>query len=102
MRVLQPRGNLNLFQEPLGAQEGSQAWEQHFECDSPVVLLVVGEIDRRHAAASEDVPQRIAVGERGLEFGGNLHAMQLRPLWLPRGGRRTHLPSAPSRRSPGS
>ncbi len=95
VRVLQPRGNLNLFQETLSAQEGRQAREQHFECDGAVVLLVVGEVHRRHPAASQDAPQRVAVGERGLEFGGNLHAMQLRPLWLPRGGRRTHLPSAP-------
>ncbi len=91
-----PRRDLNLFEEALGTEERRETGEQHFERDGPVMLLIVGEVHRRHAAASEHATQRVAVGDGGFEIGGNLHATQLRPLWLRRRGRRrTPLPTAP-------
>ena len=50
---LQPRGELDLAQEPLGAQRRGELGAEHLERDLAVVLEVVREVDGRHAAAAE-------------------------------------------------
>ncbi len=42
---------------------------QHLDGDFAMVLQVLGEVDRRHAAAAEFTLDRVAVGKRGLQSG---------------------------------
>ena len=63
VRVLQPGGQLDLAQEPLGAERGGELGVEHLERDRAVVPEVLGEVDRRHAAAPELALERVAVGE---------------------------------------
>ena len=53
MRVSQVGCGLDLSQEPLGTDHRSQLGLQHLERDVPVVLQVLGEIDRRHATFTQ-------------------------------------------------
>ncbi len=53
MRMLEVRRRLDLGQEPLGSDDGSQLRLQDLERDLPLVLDVVREIDRRHPALTE-------------------------------------------------
>ena len=64
--MLQPRRELDLAQEPLGAQAVGQLGAQHLERDRPVVPEVPGEVDRRHPAAAELALERVAAGQCGL------------------------------------
>jgi hypothetical protein len=65
--MLQPRGELDLSKEALGPERHCQFGVQDLERDRPVVLQVLGEEHRGHAAAPELALKRIAVGERGLQ-----------------------------------
>ncbi len=51
--MLQPGGELDLAEEALGAERGGQLGVEHLERDRAVVLQVLGEEDRGHAAAPE-------------------------------------------------
>ena len=51
--MVEAGGNRDLAQEPLRAQRGRDLGPQHLQRDGPIVLLIVGEIHRRHAAAAE-------------------------------------------------
>ena len=53
MRVLQVGGELDLGQEPLGADDRGELGPQHLERHLAVVPEVVGEVDRRHAARAD-------------------------------------------------
>ena len=63
VRVLQPCGQLDLAQEPLGAERGRQLRVQHLERHRAVVAEVGREIDRGHAAAAELALERVSVGQ---------------------------------------
>jgi hypothetical protein len=65
--VLQVGGDLDLVQEPLGAEDGRKLRVENLDGDLAIVLQVVGEVDRRHAAAAELALDAIAVGQSGLQ-----------------------------------
>ncbi len=65
--MLQVGGDLDLFEEPLGAEDGCEFGPQHFHRHLAVVLQVLGEIDRGHAARAEFFLDGVAVGEGGFE-----------------------------------
>ena len=67
VRMIQPGGDLDLSQKPLGPEHRCQLGPEHLDGHGAVVLQVVGEIDRRHAAAAELVREGVAAGERGVE-----------------------------------
>ena len=71
--MLQRRGRPDLLHEPLGAEHGGELRLQHLDRDLAIVLQVLGEIDRRHAALAELALDAVAIGEgvlqRALMFG---------------------------------
>ena len=67
VRVLEVGGELDLGQEPLGADHGGELGTQHLERDLAVVPQVLGEVHRRHAAGADLALDAVAVGEGGLE-----------------------------------
>ena len=62
--MLQPGRELDLALEPLGAQDRRQLGMQHLQGDRPVVLQVVGQVDRGHAPAPELSLERIENDDR--------------------------------------
>ena len=69
VRVLEPGGEPNLGEEPLGAERPSELGVQDLEGDGAVVAEVVRAVDRRHAAAAELGVETVAAGE-GLRESG--------------------------------
>ena len=67
--MLQVRGGPDFGEEPLGADHRGQLGAQHLERDLAVVLEVVRQVDRRHAALAQLPLEAVAVGERGGECG---------------------------------
>ena len=63
--MLEVGGDLDLGQEPLGAEHGGQLGAQHLERDLAVVPQVVREVDGGHAARAELALDAVAVGEGG-------------------------------------
>ena len=61
--MLQVGGGLDLAQESLGADHGGELGAQHLDRDLAVVLEVVGEVDRGHAARAELALDAVAVGQ---------------------------------------
>ncbi len=61
--MVEPRGNLDLAQEPLGTQRLRQLGAQHFERDTAVVLHVGREVHRGHAAGTEFARDRVSTGQ---------------------------------------
>src|SRR2546429_3504873 len=61
--VLQPGRNLDLAQEPLGAEGRRQLRVQDLDRHRPVVLQIVGQEHGGHAAASQLPLHRVAVSE---------------------------------------
>jgi hypothetical protein len=51
--MLQLRGNLDLPKESRATHRSGEILAQHLHRDLTVVLLILGEIDRRHAAAAD-------------------------------------------------
>ena len=81
--VLQAGAEPDLTEEALRAQGGGELGAHDLERDRPVVLQVVGQPDRGHAAAAELALERIAVGQGGLEpFHGV--GQPASPGWRPR------------------
>ena len=70
--MLEPGGELNLVLEPLGAERGSELGVEHLERDRSLVLDVAGEIDRRHAPASELALEHVAVAQASSQRGGQV------------------------------
>jgi hypothetical protein len=70
--VLQIGGDLDLGQEPLGADDGGKLRLEHFDGDLPVVLQVMCEVHRRHAARPQLSLDAVPIGERGGETVGNV------------------------------
>jgi hypothetical protein len=61
--VLQLRRQLDLAQESIGAEGGREVGAQHLDRHLPVVLEVLREIHRPHAAASQLPLQAVAVAK---------------------------------------
>ncbi len=67
--MLEPRGELDLALEAVGADRGGQLGVQHLQGDGAVVADVADEVDGGHAAAAELALDGVAVCQRGLERG---------------------------------
>ena len=65
MRMGEPRGNRDLAQKPLGADRGRDLGPQHLDRDLAAVPEVFGDVHRRHAAATQDPLDPVAVAEGG-------------------------------------
>ena len=68
VRVVQVRGDPNLAEEPLDAQQGGEVWSQHLQRDVAVVLQVARDIDRGHPADASLALYRVLFSERGREL----------------------------------
>ena len=67
VRMLQIRRGLDLGQKPLGADDGGELGAQDLDRDLAVVLQILGEVHRGHAARAELPLDAVAVGEGGGE-----------------------------------
>ena len=67
--VLQVGGDPDLGQEPLGAEDRGEFGPQHLERDLPLVLQILGQVDRGHPAGAEFPLDPVAVGEGRGELG---------------------------------
>ena len=67
VRVLQVGRELDLGQEPLGADHGGELGPEDLERDAPVVADVLGEVDGGHAAGAGFAVEAVAVRQGGLE-----------------------------------
>ena len=67
MRVLQTCGGADLAQEPFAAKRRAQVGMQHLDRDIALVLEVVREIHRRHAAGAKFALDAVPVRERHTE-----------------------------------
>ena len=70
--MLKLRGDADLALESVRAENGAQLGTQHLDRDLTVVLEVPGQVDGRHAAAAELPIEGVAVGDRGLQAGGDV------------------------------
>ncbi len=70
--MLEVGGGLDLLYEPLGSQHCGEFGTQDFDGDLAVVLQIVGQIHRRHAAFAQVAFDFVAVGEGSRELGGDL------------------------------
>ncbi len=61
--MLQPGGEADLAEEALGAEGGGELGMEDLERDGAVEPDVLGQVDRRHAAAAELALERIALPE---------------------------------------
>jgi hypothetical protein len=53
VRVVEPRGNLDLAQKTVGAERGGQLGVEDLERNLAIVLQIVGEVNRGHPASAE-------------------------------------------------
>src|ERR671915_2106171 len=76
----EPRDDLYLLEESIGAERCSDLRPQHLERDVAQMLAIVGQIHGRHPAPSEHVPQLVPLGERAREVrrNGSRHAVNIR------------------------
>ena len=65
--MLQPGGDLDLPQEPVGAEDGGEFGPQHLDRDPAPVPEVARGVDPRHAAPAHLPLDRVAAGEGGAE-----------------------------------
>ena len=72
--MIQARGQLNLSKKALAAERFGEIGTQHLDRDFPAVLVVVGQVDRGHAARAELAVEAIAIGERIDQCGRGVHA----------------------------
>ena len=61
VRVLEVRRCLDLGEEAIGTDDSGELGSQHLHCDAPVVLDILSEINRCHAARAELPLDAIAV-----------------------------------------
>ncbi len=66
--MMQTGSDLDLAQEAVGADDRRQFGLQHLERHLAAVLQVLGQIDRRHAAAPQLPLDSVALGEGGREM----------------------------------
>ncbi len=72
VRMGEPRGDLDLLEEPFRADRGRELRVQHLDGHVAVVLAVVGKIDRGHSPTPEDALQGVSVRERRPECVGRV------------------------------
>ena len=89
VRMLQRGCGRDLLQEALGAQHGGEFRLQHLHGDAALVLHVLGEIDRGHAALAERALNAVAVAEGRRQSHGDF-------------GHHAIMPSRPALREPES
>ena len=65
--MLELRGESDLALKAFATDRRREFGEQHFDRDFAVVLDVVGEVDRRQAAAAEFAIDVVAITDRGLQ-----------------------------------
>jgi hypothetical protein len=63
--MLEPCGHLDLAQDPLGAEIGRDLGPQDLYGDLAVVLRVLREVHRRHAARAELTLDAVSLGQGG-------------------------------------
>ena len=73
VRMIEFGGEVDLGEKPSPAQHGGQLRAEHLERDVAVVLEVVGQVDRGHAALAELVVEPVAV----LKGGGQARRTQV-------------------------
>src|SRR5437763_13478905 len=79
VRMLQARRGPDLDDESLGSEHRRQLGLEHLDRDLAIVLEVVGEIDRRHAALAQLALDAVAIGECSRQTeGGFGHPTKLR------------------------
>ncbi len=78
--VLEIGGGRDLLHEPFGPEDSRQLRSQYFDRHLALVLQVLGQVDRRHAAFAEVAFDLVAVGEGGREPGGYLRHQAKLPL----------------------
>src|ERR1700674_90104 len=72
------RGDADLAKESFGADRSAELLLQDFDGDFALVLLLLGEVNCRHAAVAEEALDRVAVGERvGEGDGGVAHGRNI-------------------------
>ena len=69
---------LDLAEKALRAERRGELGVQHLERDGPVMLEVLGKVDRSHPAAAELALERVAAGQGGLEAIEGLSQMDCR------------------------
>ena len=72
MGMLERGDSLDLAQEPLGPDDGGELGAQDLDRDLAVVLQVLGQVDRGHAALAELPLDAVMLGERSLQSGCRL------------------------------
>ncbi len=65
--MLEVGGDFDLFQEPLGTEDGGELGPEDLEGDLAVMFEVLGEIDGRHPAVAQLPLDTVAGRERGRE-----------------------------------
>ena len=80
--MLEAGGDLDFGEEALRAERRGELRLEHLERDVAIVLEVVSEVDRRHAALAESA-RAVAVGKGGLQAGEDgVHPRQHTVQWL--------------------
>jgi hypothetical protein len=69
VRVIQARRDVNLAEEALGPEHGTELRVQHLEGHRPIMSEVVGEVHGGHAAAAELALEHVPPFEGGLQTG---------------------------------
>ena len=64
---LRRRGDLDLAQEPIGADVGGKLRVEHFHRDRPPMLEVLGQMDGGHAAAPDLALELVAASQSFLQ-----------------------------------
>ena len=80
--MLEPRGEFDLSKEPIRPEDVGQLGVEHFQGNEAVMLEVAGQVDRRHAPASELPLDQVAVTQRVGQGRGSGHG-ELRKGVLP-------------------
>ena len=75
--MLQVRRRLDLSQEPFGPDHCGQFRLEHLERDLPLVLQIVGEIHRGHAALTELALDLVATLEGRVQAGDGIRVVHL-------------------------
>ncbi len=65
--MLKVGGGLDLGEEPLGPNDSSQLGLQNLQRDLPLVLQVIRQVDRRHAALAQLALDGVAAGKGGIQ-----------------------------------
>ena len=73
------RGHADLAEESLGAEDGPELGTQELERDAALVADVAGEVNGRHAAATDLAIDVVAAGQRGGERGAIIHELCVLP-----------------------